>query len=138
MTEEAKTSSSRTTTVALWAAQGLLAALFGFAGFVNALPTRWRVAATLFSSAVTIFFFVLLAIMGSKVVQILGGDTLVSIPEVPLRFTQSVIPIASALIVIAELIRLPEMLAEARRGPLVDRELADALEHASAGKDIRP
>jgi TRAP-type C4-dicarboxylate transport system permease small subunit len=121
---------------------GALAALrgahIGFAGFVNALPSSWRVAATLFSSAVTVFFFVLLAVMGVKVVQILGGDTLVSIPSVPLRITQSVIPIASALFVIAELIRLPGLLAEARRGPLIDRELQDVLEHARAGKEIDP
>jgi TRAP-type C4-dicarboxylate transport system permease small subunit len=121
---------------------GALAALrgahIGFAGFVNALPPTWRVAATAFSSAVTMFFFGLLAVMGTKVVQILGGDTLVSIPEVPLRLTQSVIPIASVLFVIAELIRLPQLLREARRGPLVDHELQEALEHAKAGKEIRP
>ena len=78
-----------------------------------------------------------LAVMGFKVVQILGGDTLVSLPEVPLRLTQSVIPIASALIVIAELMRLPGLLAEARRGPLVDHELQEALEHTKAEKEIR-
>jgi TRAP-type C4-dicarboxylate transport system permease small subunit len=121
---------------------GALAALrgahIGFSGFVNALPARWRVAATLFGSATTIFFFAVLAVMGFRVVQILGGDTLVSLPEVPLRLTQSVIPIASALFVIAELIRLPDLLAEARHGPLVDHELQEALEHAKAGKDIRP
>jgi TRAP-type C4-dicarboxylate transport system permease small subunit len=120
---------------------GALAALrgahLGFSGFVNALPMRWRVAATLFASATTIFFFTVLAVMGFKVVQILGGDTLVSLPEVPLRLTQSVIPIASALIVIAELMRLPGLLAEARRGPLVDHELQEALEHTKAEKEIR-
>lgn len=121
---------------------GALAALrgahIGFSGFVNALPARWRVAATLFGSATTIFFFAVLAVMGFRVVQILGGDTLVSLPEVPLRLTQSVIPIASVLFVIAELIRLPDLLVEARRGPLVDHELQEALEHAKAGKEIRP
>lgn len=121
---------------------GALAALrgahIGFSGFVNALPARWRVAATLFGSATTIFFFAVLVVMGFRVVQILGGDTLVSLPEVPLRLTQSVIPIASALFVIAELVRLPELLAEAWRGPLVDHELQETLEHAKAGKEIQP
>src|SRR5665213_430500 len=94
---------------------GALAALrgahIGFSGFVNSLAAKWRVAATVFSSAVTIFFFGVLALM---------GDTLVSIPELSLQVTQSVIPIASVLFVIAVLLRLPELVAEARRGPLID------------------
>ena len=115
---------------------GALAALrgahIGFSGMVNAMPANWRVAATLFSSAVSIFFFGLMAIMGIQVVQILKGDSLVSITEVSLQVTQSVIPIAAALFVIAELIRLPSLLRDARRGPLVDHELKDALEKVEA------
>lgn len=126
---------------------GALAALrgahIGFAGFVNSLPANWRVAAAAFSSAVTIFFFGLLTVVGIKVVGILQGDTLVSLPWVPLQLTESVIPIAGALFVIAELLRLPELLAEAKRGPLTDHELASALEHAkdtaslSTGQEIK-
>lgn len=121
---------------------GALAALrgahIGFSGFVNSLPADWRVAATAFSSIVTIFFFAVLAVMGSKVVQILQGDTLVSLPWLSLQVTQSVIPIASVLFVVAEFLRLPELLREARRGPLVDHELQEALIHGQAGKEIRP
>ena len=44
---------------------GALAALrgahIGFPGLVNALPANWRVAATVLASAMTIFFFGLLA-----------------------------------------------------------------------------
>lgn len=115
----------------------LRGAHIGFSGFVNALPASWRVAATLFASLVTISFFGLLTVMGIQVVQILKGDTLVSLPEVSLQITQSCIPIASVLVVIAELIRLPGALSEARRGPLIDRELQEALEHAKAGKEIQ-
>lgn len=114
----------------------LRGAHIGFSGFVNSLPANLRVAATLFSSLVTIFFFVVLAVMGIQVVQILKGDTLVSIPEVSLQVTQSVVPIASALFVIAEIVRLPDLLREARRGPLLDHELMEALEHGKAGKEI--
>jgi TRAP-type C4-dicarboxylate transport system permease small subunit len=122
---------------------GALAALrgahIGFAGFVNSLPANWRVAAALFSSSVTIFFFGLLTVVGIRVVDVLGGDTLVSLPQVPLQLTDSVIPIAGALFVIAEFMRLPDLIAEARRGPLTDHELRAALEHAKAAeKDIRP
>jgi TRAP-type C4-dicarboxylate transport system permease small subunit len=120
---------------------GALAALrgahIGFSGFVNALPPAWRVAATLFASAVTISFFVLLAVTGAQVVQILAGTTLVSIPEVSLQVSQSVIPIASVLFVIAELIRLPELLREAWRGPIVDAELKEALATIEATDELK-
>jgi len=75
-------------------------------------------------------------VMGLQVVRILKGDTLVSIPEISLQVTQSVIPIASALFVLAELLRLPGLLHEARRGPLLDHEILEALEHGKAGKEI--
>jgi TRAP-type C4-dicarboxylate transport system permease small subunit len=121
---------------------GALAALrgahIGFSGFVNSLPAKWRVTATAFSSAVTISFFGVLAVMGVQVVQILKGDTLVSIPELSLQVTQSVIPIASVLFVISELLRLPGLLREARKGPLIDHELQEALAHGRAGKKIQP
>jgi TRAP-type C4-dicarboxylate transport system permease small subunit len=121
---------------------GALAAMrgahIGFSGLVNSLPARWRVGAVLVASAVNIFFFGLLAYLGFEVVKILKGDTLVSIPEVSLQVTQSVIPVAAAMFVIAEVIRLPDLVREARRGPLVDHELKDALAHAKAGKEIGP
>jgi TRAP-type C4-dicarboxylate transport system permease small subunit len=121
---------------------GALAALrgahIGFAGFVNALPARLRVAATLLASLITIFFFVLLAYTGFVVMQVLQGITLVSLPEVSQQFTQSVIPITAVLFVFAELIRLPDLLRDAWRGPLPDREIVEALEHAQHGKELDP
>lgn len=121
----------------------LRGAHIGFPGLVNAMPANLRVAMTLIASAITIAFFVLLTWMGFAVVQILKGDTLVSIPEVSLQVTQSVIPITSVLFVIAELIRLPGLLREARRGPLVDHEIKEALESvgidpATATEKARP
>ncbi len=110
----------------------------GFSGFVNSLPANWRVAATVTASAITIFFFGLLAWTGFAVVGILKVDTLVSIPWLSLQVTQSVIPIASVLFVIAELLRLPELVRDARRGPLEDPELKIALEHAAQAKEIKP
>ncbi len=111
---------------------GALAALrgahIGFPGLVNAMPANLRVAATLLASLITIFFFGLLAWTGIAVVQILKGDTLVSLPDVSLQITQSVIPITAVLFVVAELIRLPGLLRDARRGPLLDHEVKEALE----------
>ena len=41
-------------------------------------------------------------------------DVDVSLPEVSVRFTQSVIPIGAVLYIIAELMILPQVIAEAR------------------------
>jgi TRAP-type C4-dicarboxylate transport system permease small subunit len=111
---------------------GALAALrgahIGFAGFVNAMPTNLRVALTLVASGVTIFFFSLLAVTGFQVMSVISGLTLVSLPEVQQSWMASVIPITSILFVISEFLRLPEVLEEARRGPIVDHEIKEALE----------
>src|SRR5688500_5945576 len=99
----------------------------GFAGFVNSLPANWRVIATLCGSGINILFFGLLALTGAQVVQTIAGLTLVSLPAIDQAWVTAVIPIASVLFIIAELLRLPETLAEARRGPLLDAELKEAL-----------
>jgi TRAP-type C4-dicarboxylate transport system permease small subunit len=99
----------------------------GFAGFVNSLPADWRVIATLAASSITILFFALLAFTGAQVVQTIAGLTLVSLPAIDQSWVTMVIPVASVLFIIAELLRLPETLAEARRGPLIDAELKEAL-----------
>lgn len=112
---------------------GALAALrgahLGFAGLVNSFPPKLRVAATLFSSGVTIFFFVLMAWVGTQLLPIIAGITLVSIPEISQALVMSAIPIASCLFILSELLRLPGLIREARRGPLLDHELKEALEH---------
>lgn len=100
----------------------------GFPGIVNAFPPGLRLAATLFSEVIVIGFFLLLAIYGSQVVMILQGSTLVSLPNVSQAFTQSVIPIAAVLFIIAELLRLPEVIEAARGKGFEDHELKEALE----------
>lgn len=99
----------------------------GFAGFVNSLPANWRVAATFGASAISIAFFALLALTGAQVVHVISGLTLVSLPSVDQKWVVIVIPVASVLFIIAEALRLPEILAEARKGPLLDAELKEAL-----------
>jgi len=99
----------------------------GFAGMVNAMPANWRVAATFCASAISIVFFALLSVMGAQVFHVIAGLTLVSLPNVQQQWVVIVIPIASVLFIIAELLRLPDLLREARRGPLLDAELKEAL-----------
>lgn len=55
-------------------------------------------------------FFVLLGWMGLAIMPMLASETLVSLPEVPVNVVQSVIPVSSALIVLAEVLYLGELL----------------------------
>lgn len=86
----------------------------GFPGMVEAMPAQWRIAAVWFGEAVTIGFFALLGWVGWTVLLVLEGDYLVSLPDVPSQFTQSVIPIGAGLFIVAQLLSLPRALAEAR------------------------
>ncbi len=85
----------------------------GFPGLVDSLPRVPRVAATLVAEGFVIGFFVLLAWVGYGVLEVLATDFLVSLPEVSVKYTQSVIPIGAALFVVAELLILPDVLREA-------------------------
>ena len=96
----------------------------GFPGLVNAMPPRWRIVAVLVAGACVIAFFGLLTAFGVQVLDILQGDTMVSLPSVPTRFTQSVIPIGGALFIVAQLLSLPEVLRLARGRGIVDHEQA--------------
>ncbi len=84
---------------------------------VEMMPPRMRLAAAIFAEVCVIAFFVLLAWMGFVVLEVLATDMLVSIPEISVMYTQSVIPIGAVLFIIAELIRLPEVLAQATKTP---------------------
>ncbi len=96
----------------------LRGAHIGVSGLVDALPAQARLAATLIAEACVIGFFLLLGWAGWSVLEVLATDHLVSLPEISVMYTQSVIPIGAALFVIAELLRLPQALrAAAGRRP---------------------
>lgn len=105
----------------------LKGAHIGFPGVVNALPPNLRVAAALVAEFFVFLFFGLLAYTGWQVLVILEGATLVSLPSVPVQLTQSVIPIGAVLFMIAEAMRLPDVIRDARGEGFVDHELKEAL-----------
>ena len=109
----------------------LRGAHIGVPGLVNAMPPRLRLAVTLFAEAVVLAFFVLLAIYGTQVLIVLQGEHLVTLPEVSTQLTQSAIPIGAALFVIAELLRLPDVLRAARGAGFVDTETIEAMSHGA-------
>ena len=80
----------------------------GFDNVLRALPPGARRVAFVLSELVTIGFFVALGWGGSMLLPILQGETLVSMPFIPSMATQSVIPIASILFVLAEVASIPE------------------------------
>lgn len=86
----------------------------GLAEVIARLPFALAAGLLLLRTTIICLFFVLVARYGLEVVMLLRGDTLVSLPWVPVSLTQSVIPIGAVLFVIAELVVLPERLSELR------------------------
>ncbi len=88
----------------------------GFDGLVLALPARWQLAAVVVAEACVYGFFLLLAWTGWVVLRVLEGDTLVSLPEVSVQLTQSVIPIGAVLFLLCETLSLPAHWRRVRAG----------------------
>lgn len=78
---------------------------------VDALPWKARRAANIFAQLLVIGFFGVLGWVGASILPILAGDALVSVPAIPMSVVQSVIPISSALILIAEFMHLADLIA---------------------------
>jgi C4-dicarboxylate transporter DctQ subunit len=96
-------------------------------GFVNAMPPTLRVAATVFAEAIVFVFFIMLTWTGIQVLIVLSGDNLVSLEWMPQRVTASAIPIGAALFVIAEALRLPKLMRDARGRGFIDTETIEAI-----------
>jgi len=86
----------------------------GVTAVINALSPRIRVPLFFLSEAIIIGFFMVLAWVGVAVQDALQGDNLVSLPDVPTTFTQSVIPIGAVLFIIAQLLSFPEEFENAK------------------------
>jgi TRAP-type C4-dicarboxylate transport system permease small subunit len=58
-------------------------------------------------------FFLIVGWTGCTVLDVLATDHLVSLPAIAVSWVQSVVPIGAALIIAAELLNLPRVLADA-------------------------
>lgn len=94
----------------------------GFPGLVNTMPPGLRVVSVLLAEAIVIAFFAVVAGTGVQVHYALAGDYLVSLPEVPVQLTKSVMPIGAVLFILAELIVLPKLIRDARAGRKIGGE----------------
>ncbi len=83
----------------------LKGAHIGFPGLVQALPDWLQRTLLVLRKAVVLGFFVVLAWAGWKVVEVLQGTSLISLPQVPAALAHSAVPIGAGLFVAAELLR---------------------------------
>ncbi|MEO6018607.1 MAG: TRAP transporter small permease subunit, partial [Polaromonas sp.] len=77
---------------------------------VDQLPPAAKQAVAIFGQILVILFFALLGWVGLTIMPVLQGDTMVSLPWVPMNFVQSVIPVTSALILVAEVMFLIDLI----------------------------
>ena len=95
---------------------------------LDAMGWRARRAFNITAELVVIAFFVLLGWVGASVLPILATDALVSLPWIPMSVVQSVIPISAALIVVAEVLHLIDLITHAKPPAAPESGLAEALQ----------
>ncbi len=87
----------------------------GVPTLLDALSPRVRVPIVVLSEALVVGFFAIIAWAGWRVIMILAGTSLISLPWVSAQLTQSVIPIGAVLFIVARLLSFPTVLERARR-----------------------
>ena len=103
----------------------------GFPGLFLALPIRLRAVSFILAEAVIIGFFVVIGYAGWFVLGIFGGEALISLPWMPLSFTQSVIPVGAVLFILAEILTIPDAWRKSMSGIDYEKEAIDqAIEEA--------
>jgi TRAP-type C4-dicarboxylate transport system permease small subunit len=94
----------------------------GFDTVLLAMPPKLRIVALLLGELIVLTFFFLMARAGLQVLEVLAGDTLVSLRWVPVQFTQSVIPIGAILFMLAQVLSLPAYLKLTAAGLSLEHE----------------
>ncbi len=98
----------------------------GFDSVLLAIPMPLRLWATALAEVLVLGFFVLLAWAGWEVLQVLEGESLVSLTWVPVQLTQSVIPVGATLFVVCELASLPGYWRAIAAGQSLEHAQVDA------------
>jgi TRAP-type C4-dicarboxylate transport system permease small subunit len=114
----------------------------GFSGFALSLGRSGRMLLFVLAELVVYAVFVTMAWVSWDVLEVMRGETLVSLDWVPLQFTQSVVPIGCALFVLAQVLTTPEAWARARAGRSaeateIEQEIKKAQEDLSDGPGAR-
>ncbi len=114
----------------------------GFPGFVLSLGQGGRLLLFALSELIVYAVFVTMAWASWVVLDVMEGETLVSLDWVPLKFTQSVVPIGCALFVLAQVLTTPEAWARAKAGRSaedveIEEEIKKAQDDLSDGPGAR-
>jgi TRAP-type transport system small permease protein len=107
----------------------------GFDRILLAMPYRGRIALAILGEIVVFAFFIVLAWTGMMVLEVLHGMSLISLPDVPVQLTQSVIPIGATLFIICEALSLPEYWRRPREG--IPADVAEVTEQMQAQQGSR-
>jgi TRAP-type C4-dicarboxylate transport system permease small subunit len=103
----------------------------GFAGLFLALPPRVRSTAFVLGEVLVIGFFLMIGWAGWYLLGVFGEETLISLPWMPLSFTQSVIPVGAALFIVAEILSMPDAWRKAGAGTDFEKAaIEEAIEEA--------
>ncbi|MGH6946201.1 MAG: TRAP transporter small permease [Kiloniellales bacterium] len=94
----------------------------GFDGILRAVNPSLRLAFVIVGEAIVAAFFIVLAWTGLWVLEVLQGETLVSLTSVPVRLTQSVIPIGAVLFLVGQALSLPKYWRELAQKPIDEFE----------------
>lgn len=105
----------------------------GFANVFLKLPIKVRSVAFWVAELSVIGFFLAIGWAGWYILGIFGDESLVSLPWVPLSFTQSVIPVGAFLFIVAELFSIPDAWNKAMAG--IDYEMETIVEAIAEARE---
>ncbi len=94
---------------------------------VDRLPSAARRLIDIVAQVLVIAFFALFGWIGFSIMPVLAGESLVSLSFVSVNFVQSAIPVSAALIVLAELMHLIDLVNRTEPRP-DSAALADSLQ----------
>ena len=98
----------------------------GFSGMFLKLPVKIRSVCFVVAEVSIIGFFLVIGWAGWYLLGVFGEETLISVPWLSLKVTQSVIPIGAILFVLAELFSTPEAWRNAMAGSDYEQQAIEA------------
>lgn len=107
----------------------------GFGGLVLALPMRLRFIVFIVAEFVVYAVFIVLAWAGWRVLDVMEGMSLESLPWASLQIVQAIVPVGCTLIVLAQIASTPEAIARLRAGKDTEQiEIEEEIARAEADR----
>lgn len=80
----------------------------GFDGLIKVMPMPLKILAFSISEMMTLLFFAVAAFYGWRVLDIVAGEPLISVPWLYSEVVQSVIPVTAVLMFVSQLVSAPQ------------------------------